>query len=73
MPIKTSTCVVIAVSAMFLLGCGGDSGAEPGNGGATGEVKAGCTERAGLGWTGRSNDGAIITAQTREACEERLR
>lgn len=56
----------LALSAMLLVGCGG-SGSE----GASAGASKGCTERDGA-WFGRSADGAIISSQTKEACEERL-
>lgn len=71
MPIKTYASVVIAVSAMFLFGCGDNSGAGSGNGWPAGENSKGCTERDGA-WFGRSEDGAMISSQTQEACEEQL-
>jgi hypothetical protein len=71
MPNTTRVSVLIAVSAMLLFGCGGDSGAESGNGMSANEAKKGCTERDGA-WFGRLDDGKRIISQTREACEERL-
>jgi hypothetical protein len=71
MPIKTRTSVVIAVSALFLVGCGDSSEAGSGTE-STAEASKGCTERDGA-WFGRLEDGTGIISQTRKACEERLR
>jgi hypothetical protein len=71
MPMKYRTSVAIVVSSLLLLGCGGDSGAEPDNGESTAEAESGCTERDGA-WFGRLEDGTGIISQTQEACEERL-
>lgn len=57
---------VLALSAILLVGCGGS-----GSDGASAGASKGCTERDG-GWFGRSADGALISSQTKEACEERL-
>lgn len=61
--------VLLALSATLLLGCGGAS--EPDSEAASTQASAGCTERDGA-WFGRSESGAMITSQTRAACEERL-
>jgi hypothetical protein len=70
MSMKTPASVLLALSAMLLIGCGGDSGSEAADEGASAQAKSGCTERDGA-WFGRTADGAMITSQTREACEER--
>lgn len=70
MPMTFRASLVLALSAMFLSGCGGGSEAESANEGTSAEANRGCTERDG-GWFGRTADGAMITSQTREACEER--
>lgn len=60
------TSLVLALSAVLLGACGGET---DDNGSAT--ASSGCTERDGA-WFGRNADGAMITSQTREACEERI-
>lgn len=66
MPMTFRASAALAVSAMLLVGCGG-SGSESASAGAS----KGCTERDG-GWFGRTAEGAMISSQTKEACEERL-
>ncbi|MDT0617094.1 hypothetical protein RM531_01260 [Salinisphaera sp. P385] len=62
---------VLALSVMLLLGCGGDPVTESAGDSPLAEASSGCTERDGA-WFGRSADGAFISSQTQEACEERL-
>lgn len=71
MPMTLRAGAVLLLSALFLAGCGG-SGSETGDSGPSSEASSGCTERDGA-WFGRTQDGAMITTQTREACEERVR
>ncbi len=69
MPKTVPASLSLALSAMLLLACGGDSDVardEPA------EMALGCSERDGA-WFGRSEGGAMIMSQTQEACEERLR
>lgn len=67
----TSRGIALILSALLLWGCGADEEAESPD--ATSDGVAGeCTERDG-GWFGQLDDGTLITSQTQEACEERLR
>lgn len=67
MSITARATVILGLSAAVLVGCEGNS---PGERDAAKRSMV-CTERDG-GWFGRSEDGAMISSQTREACEERL-
>lgn len=71
MPTTARASLVFALTALLLAGCGGDSSTDSPDDGATATENRGCTERDGA-WFGRSESGAMITSQTREACEERL-
>lgn len=71
MPMKVRANLALALLTVLVAACGGDSPAESSDAGATINQTRGCTERDG-GWFGRSEDGARIISQTREACEERL-
>jgi len=68
----TRASVALAVSALLLLGCGGESEEKSESAGSAGEAAKGCTERDGA-WFGRLDDRTRIISQTREACEERLK
>lgn len=63
--------VALFLSAMLLSGCAEDSSSKAVDEVPSAEATSGCTEHDGA-WFGRSADGAVITSQTREACEERV-
>lgn len=67
MPTILRTSLVLVLSATLLGACGGDTDDSP-----VAKASEGCTERDGA-WFGKRADGAMITSQTRDACEERIR
>lgn len=71
MPTTARATLLFALTALLLAGCGGNSSTDSADDGATTTKNSGCTERDGA-WFGRSESGAMITSQTRAACEERL-